>query len=64
MSLAAADIQTRAAIFRDCFGRLKTEIDVSSDAIRSEQHWSALLPGHAQPLRGCPAWGRRCSFAR
>jgi MoxR-like ATPase len=59
MSLAAADIQTRAAIFRDCFGRLKTEIGrvfVGQPSVVEQLLVCFFCQGHAL-LEGPPGLG-------
>jgi MoxR-like ATPase len=60
MSLAAADIQTRAAIFRDCFGRLKTEIGrvfVGQPSVVEQLLVCFFCQGHAL-LEGPPGLGK------
>ena len=60
MSLAATDIETRAAIFRDCFGQLKAEIGrvfVGQPSVVEQLLLCFFCQGHAL-LEGPPGLGK------
>jgi MoxR-like ATPase len=60
MSLATTDIETRAAIFRDCFGQLKTEIGrvfVGQPSVVEQLLVCFFCQGHAL-LEGPPGLGK------
>jgi MoxR-like ATPase len=60
MSLAAADIQTRAGIFRDCFSQLQTEIGrvfVGQPSVVEQLLLCFFCQGHAL-LEGPPGLGK------
>ena len=60
MSLAATDIETRAAIFRDCFGQLKAEIGrvfVGQPSVVEQLLVCFFCQGHAL-LEGPPGLGK------
>jgi len=60
MTVAAADIQTRAAMFRDCFGQLQTEIGrvfVGQSSVVEQLLLCFFCQGHAL-IEGPPGLGK------